>query len=517
MTDLGATIDRAALWYRSDVAVVDGARRQTFAQVAERSNRLANALVALSPRTGSRVALLMPNRLEFVESDFAIIKAGKVKVPINPRLVDSEREYLLSNSGADTLIVDSTFLPFLDSARIRLPGLRNVVAIGERATGYADYEELLAKGADTRPRLPHADDDPNFILYTSGTTGRPKGATATNASRWAATISMLTDEIEALPGDGMVHIGSMAHGSGSKTLAYFLRGARNIVARKFDPESFLALVQRERATATFVVPTMIAMLLEAASRSAFDLRSLKTVSYGGAPIAPTLLQRALQCFGNVFVQVYGSCEAPHPVLVLRKSDHVTPPGKEHRLGAVGREVTTVQLRVVNARGEDVLVGEPGEMLVRGPNVMRGYWEDPSATADVLPDGWYHSGDVCYRDDDGFYYIVDRARDMIISGGLNIYPAEVEAALYKHVAVQEAAVIGVPDAVWGESVKALVVLRPGAEATEADIIEHCRTELAGYKKPRTVEFVDSLPKGATGKVLKRELQEPYWRDRPRRVN
>jgi acyl-CoA synthetase (AMP-forming)/AMP-acid ligase II len=309
----------------------------------------------------------------------------------------------------------------------------------------------------------------------------------------------------------------MAHGSGSKTLAYFIRGARNITVSKFDPEQFLAIVERERTTATFVVPTMIAMLIDAAKTTNFDLSSLKTISYGGAPISHALLLTALERFGDVFVQVYGSCEAPHPVTVLRRSDHRVPPGKEQRFGSIGREVLTTEVRVVQVDGTDATDGDEGEMWLRGPNLMRGYWNNQVATNEVFSDGWYRTGDICYRDSDGFYYIVDRARDMVISGGLNIYPAEVEAALYKHDGVLEAAVIGVPDEVWGESVKAFVVVKPGEYVSESLIIEHCRTLLAGYKKPRSVEIVSSLPKGPTGKILKRELQAPYWRGRSRRVN
>jgi acyl-CoA synthetase (AMP-forming)/AMP-acid ligase II len=515
VTDLTALIDRASRWYRDDVAVVDGERRATFGDVADRSNRLANALGGLSPRQGARVGVLMPNRLEFVETDLAILKAGKVKVPINTRLADDEREYVLADSGADTLIYDTQFEEFVSAAASRLPDLRHRIAVDGREAGVLSYEEVLAKASARAPGLTIAADAPSFILYTSGTTGRPKGATATYASRLAATMNMLAEEIEAVRGDAMVHIGSMAHGSGSKTVAYYLRGARNITVRKFDPEAFLRLVESERATATFVVPTMIAMLLEAAT-PAVDLRSLKTVSYGGAPIAPALLQRALERFGYVFVQVYGSCEAPHPVMVMRKSDHHIAPGLEQRLASVGREVAMVDVRVM-ADGREAAEGAPGEMWVRGANVMASYWNKPEATSEVLQDGWYRSGDVCYRDEAGFYYIVDRARDMIISGGLNVYPAEVERALYAHPAVLEAAVLGVPDDVWGEAVKALIVLRPDRHATEDELIEHCKGLVAGYKKPRSVEFAASLPKGPTGKILKKDLQEKFWSGRARRVN
>jgi acyl-CoA synthetase (AMP-forming)/AMP-acid ligase II len=516
VTSIPDLIDRAATWYGDAVAVVDGGRTLSFRQVGERSSRLANALRSLSSQPFARVALLMANRLEYVEADFAIAKAGMVRVPINPRLLPEEREYILADSGAEILIFDAEFAPFVEAARDHLPALRSVIAVGGDAPGAARYDSLLADGSAERPGTPDSPGAPAFLLYTSGTTGRPKGATATSRSRLAATVNMWAEEIDAEPGDGMVHIGSMSHGSGSKVLAYFARGARNITMPRFDPELFLDLVQRERATATFMVPTMIAMLLDAARGHRYDLSSLKTISYGGAPIAPTLLGEALDHFGGVFVQVYGSCEAPHPVMVLRKSAHVVPPGKENRLASVGREVATVDIRVVGRDGRDVPAGEQGEMWVRGDNVMKGYWGNEAATAAVLTDEWYHTGDVCVRDDDGFYYIVDRARDMIISGGLNVYPAEVEGALYRHPAVAECAVVGVPDDRWGESVLAFVVLRPGHTATEEEIIAVARRHLAGYKKPRGVNFVADLPRGSTGKILKRELGASFWEGKARRV-
>lgn len=516
MTSVGELVHRAARWYGDAIAVVDGERCTSFRDVDQRSNRLANALLGLSDTPGARVALLMRNRQEFVEADFAVAKAGKVRVPINPRLVAREREYVLANSGAETLIFDAELADFVLAVHEHLPSLQYLVAVGDKVEGAHAYEELLAK-ADARPAgVTCSADDDNFILYTSGTTGRPKGATSTNRGRLAATMHMLAEEIDARPGDAMAHIGAMSHGSGSKVLAYFLRGARNVTVPKFEPDRFLDLVQRERLTSTFVVPTMIAMLVDAAARSRSDTSSLKAISYGGAPISPPRLEEAMERFGNVFVQVYGSCEAPHPVTVLTREAHVVEPERRHRLGSIGREVVPVQIRLTDADGA-VPLGEPGEMHIRGANVMRGYWDNAEATADVLVDGWYRSGDVARQDEDGFFYIVDRARDMIISGGLNVYPAEVEAAIEEHPAVAEVAVVGVPHDTWGEAVKAFIVTRPGSDLDEVQLLDHCRTTLAGYKKPQSVEFVDELPKGSTGKILKRELVSAEWEGKGRRVN
>ena len=514
MISIPYVIARAARMYGDAVAVSDGTSSLSFREVDERSNRLANGLLALSAARSGRVAILTPNRLESVEVDFAIAKAGKVRVPVNTRLATDERAYILENSGAETLLFDSGEADFVESVRDRLPRC-SFVAIGGRADAAVHYDALLAEGRDVDPGVALRPDDPSFILYTSGTTGRPKGATATQASRWAATVNMLTDEIDAAPGDAMVHVGSMAHGSGSKVLAYFVRGARNIAIAKWDAESFIELVGREGATASFLVPTMISMLVEARrANPRADLSTLKTLSYGGAPIAPAVLRRALDEIGNVFVQVYGSCEAPHPVLVMSRADHAG--ADDARLGSVGREVTACRVMIADDGGRPCARGDKGEMWIRGANVMRGYWENPDESAAVLVDGWYRTGDIAMEDDDGFFTIVDRERDMIISGGLNVYPAEVEAALHRHPAVLECAVFGVPDDRWGEAVSAAVVVRAGADVTESDLVEHCRKLVAGYKKPQRIEFHTQLPKGATGKILKRSLRDPHWSGRTRAV-
>lgn len=516
MVDLARLVSRASAAYRNDVAVVDGTLQRTFGEVEDRSNRLANVFGGLVARAGARVALLMSNCAQFVESDLAILKAGLVKVPINPRLTESEREHILRHSGAELVVFAPEHAAFVAAMRDRVPTLRQAVALGPCDLDVPAYEELLTAASAREPRLTIDPDAPSFILYTSGTTGRPKGAVSTFRSRLAATVHMLADELDVREGDGMVHVGHLSHGSGSKILAFYLRGARNIVVPKFDPEAFFDVVARERGTGSFMVPTMLGLLCDSPARQGKDIGSLRTVSYGGAPIAPALLRRAVETFGPIFVQVYGSCEAPHPVTVMRKDEHVRYLGDDKHLSSLGREATAVEVRLVNAEGEEVAEGTAGEILIRGGNVMQGYWNDPGATADVFRGDFYRSGDAAVRGDDGYLYMVDRVRDLIITGGLNVYPAEVEAALLSHPAIAEAAVIGVPDEVWGENVKAFVSLRPGMTCTADELIEHSRKRLAGYKKPKSVEFLATLPKGSTGKILKREIREKYWAGRSRAV-
>jgi acyl-CoA synthetase (AMP-forming)/AMP-acid ligase II len=313
---------------------------------------------------------------------------------------------------------------------------------------------------------------------------------------------MLLDEFMPNENDGMVHVAPMSHGSGSKILSFYTRGARNITLPRFDPELFFNAVTTQGGTSTFLVPTMIRMLLDAPSRKDHDLSTLRNITYGGASMPMALAEEALEAFGPILTQVYGSCEAPHPVTSLSKADHLN--ADDGHLSSAGHATTGVQIRIVDSLGENVAPGESGELLIRGDHLMSGYWNDEKATSEAFIDGWYRSGDVATLSQSGFLSIVGREREMLISGGFNVYPAEVEAVLHRHLSISEAAVFGTPDELWGEVVSAAIVVRQGQELSELDVTSHCRSLLADYKLPRRVLFVDSLPKGNTGKVLKREL-------------
>jgi acyl-CoA synthetase (AMP-forming)/AMP-acid ligase II len=500
MTTIADLVERSSRRFAQRVAVVDGGRMLTFAEVGDRSARLANALIGLVPSAGSRVAVLMSNRLEFVEADFAIARAGKVKAPINPRLTDDERSFILSNCGAEIVLTEQSEVERVQSLRHELPGLKHIVVVDQQDS----YGNLLANASARSPSVAIDPDQPSMILHTSGTTGRPKGATTSQRSRLASTFNMLLDEFSADERDGMVHVAPMSHGSGSKILAYFIRGARNITLNRFDPGMFFSAVTQAGGTSTFVVPTMIRMLLDAPELKSTDLSGIRNITYGGAPMPAALAEEALAAFGPVLTQVYGSCEAPHPVTVLSKNDHVDE--RHVHLSSAGRPAVGVQIRIVNGDGQDVPIGEPGEVWIRGENLMSGYWADAEATRQVFSDGWYRSGDIGQLSPSGFMSIVGREREMLISGGLNVYPAEVEAVLHRHDGISEAAVFGIPDQMWGEVVTAAIVTRSGCTPSEEDIVRHCKDSLAGYKLPRRIIFVDVLPKGSTGKVSKLELVE-----------
>ena len=512
MLKLPALLNQAAGWFSSQVAVEDHVGRTlTFRHVDQRANQLANAIAHHTSANGARIALLIPNRLEFVEADIAIAKSGRAKVPMNTNLTAPEREHVLRDSGASMLIVDEAECGFLEEVDDRLPDLEHVVTIGPPESSDSPYEQLLAAGSTRSPAIDVDNEEPSQILYTSGTTGKPKGAALSYRGRLAATQRMLTDELDVESGDAMAHLAPLSHGSGSKILAYFLRGARNVTFPRFDPEEYLQAIDERRLTATFVVPTMIRMLVDARSGKEFDGASLKTVTYGGAPITRDLLLEALGAFGPVFVQVYGSCEAPHPVTLLRRNDHlIARDERPEALASAGREAFGVDVSLLDDESKPVEDGDIGELCIGRDVAMIGYWNNPEATAAAITNGYYRSGDLARRDEQGYVHIVDRKRDVIISGGLNIYPTEVEAALAEHPAVAQVGVTSVRDDHWGESVVALVVRCPGQELDSGSLLDSARQRLAGYKKPRAIRFVDELPTGSTGKVLRAELRELWER-------
>jgi acyl-CoA synthetase (AMP-forming)/AMP-acid ligase II len=494
-------------------AVIDGQRALTFAEVEADSNRLASALLlSLGLQKGDRVAILLPNCAEFVLADFALIKAGLIRVPVNPRFAGPEIEYIMNHSGAAALVTSEPYASALAGIRSTLGSLRRVITV-DALPGVADallWRDVLQQGAAETFAADTTDTDGYMLGYTSGTTGRPKGALTSVKARWALMFNTFANEMFVSTSDVMLHVASLAHGSGTKVLPLFVKGAKNVLMPKFSPGEFFRLVERHKVSISWMVPTIVAMLADSAERRQYDLASLKTVIYGGAPMPEPVLERALDAFGPVFVQIYGLTEAPHPDLVLAKEDHLPDPmtGTRRGIGAAGRLATGVQMRLVDEAAKDVKPGEVGEIIIAGAHIMTEYWNDPAATAETVRDNWCYTGDMARADSDGFYYIVDRKKEMIISGGYNVYPREVEDVLYQHPAVAECAVIGAADAVWGEIVHAVVVLKPGVETGAEAIASHCVRALAGYKKPRKVTFLPELPRTANGKIDKKGLRARF---------
>lgn len=505
-------LERALAAYPSRTAVVDGERRFGYADLDRRSARLANLLLAAGAGPDRPAAALLPNCAEYVEFDVACARAGITRVGISERLSAEEASYILAHADAAVLVTTTALRARQDTMPDSLTETLLVGAEGRPG----DYERAIADASPHIAPTAIAPDTPAYILYTSGTTGRPKGATHSQAARAAAALNMLASELGDARRPVMIHAGPLTHGSGSKVLAALSRGGTNVVLRRFEPERFAQAVREEHGTHTFLVPTMISRLLDASSEVAAQARTMRQISFGGSPIRPVLFRRAIDGFGPILTEVYGSCEAPHPITLLDADDY-RDDLSDRVLRSAGRVVAGAEIRVVDRDGAPVPEGHVGELQVSAPHLMRGYWRDEAATADAFAgDAYYRTGDLVRRDADGLVTFEDRERDLIITGGLNVYPSEVERVLADHPAVREVAVLGYPDEQWGESVIAYVVPTSGGAVTAEEIIDWTRDRLAGYKKPRRVEFLERLPLGSSNKVLKKQLRDALWAGHARRV-
>jgi acyl-CoA synthetase (AMP-forming)/AMP-acid ligase II len=485
-----------------------------------RTGRVANVLLDAGAGPDNPAATLLPNALEFVEVDVACTRAGVTRLGISDRLSAQECRYLLSDSEAAVLVVTRSLFEALEDD---LPdSLRLILLVdgGDARNGSLPllaYEDALAAASSSFTSVSVPPESANYILYTSGTTGRPKGATHTHRGRAASTLNMLASELVLGRRPVMLHAGPLTHGSGSKLISFLAAGGVNVILPKFTPEAFAHAITEEHATHTFLVPTMIQRLLEAGDAVVERVSALEQISFGGSPISAALFRRAIESFGPILTQVYGSSEAPHPITVLRPSEYVDAEAPDAVLTSAGRVAYGVDVMFVDDDGIEVAQGELGELLIRSANLMRGYWRNAAATEEVFTeDGWYRAGDVATVDKEGNVTFRDRKRDLIISGGLNVYPSEVERAIAEHPGVREVAVVGAPDPEWGEMVVAYVVATDG-DLDEQQLIEWTRDRLAHYKKPKRVEFLDVMPLGSSNKVLKRELRDKLWQGQDRRVN
>jgi acyl-CoA synthetase (AMP-forming)/AMP-acid ligase II len=513
-------LDHAARFYERQEAFVCGNLRLTYAQAWERVRRLAAGLLAAGLQPGDRIGVLMLNCHRYAELHFAADYAGLVLTPINHRLAPAEVAYILNHSEASALVIALEFGPTYDACAAELATVRQVIwSEADPKRPAVCYEEQIAANAPAGgPARERGDNDLAQLYYTSGTTGTPKGAMLSEGN--VTGMAMLNAvSIRLTADDVCLRCAPAFHLADSWTnFAVTLVGGRHIILPGFEPRACLEVMQRERITVTTLVPTMINALLNLPDLDTFDVSSLRTIVYGASPMPGDRLRAALQAFPCEFIQWYGMTEAyPGATQISsRELDLDGPPEVARRLLSCGRQCAGVQVRVVNELDKDVAPGEVGEIAIKGPNVMLGYWKRPEATAAALRNGWMHSGDGATVDDDGYMYIVDRLKDMIISGGENVYSTEVENVLYQHPAVLECAVIGVPDEHWGERVHAVVALRAGAAATEAEIIGYTRSQIAHFKCPRSLEFVEALPKTGSGKIQKAALREPFWAGQERRV-
>jgi acyl-CoA synthetase (AMP-forming)/AMP-acid ligase II len=517
---LTQSLHRAAQQRPNKVAVRFRDRQRTFAELADRVARLAAALKTLGLVAGGRVAMLSLNSDRFLEYQMAVPWAGGVMTPCNTRWSASELVFSLDDSGSSILLVDDTFAPLVSKLREASSALRDVIYCGdgEPPSGLHDYESLLAASTPI-PDVVRRGEDLAGIFYTGGTTGFPKGVMLSHNNLCVSGMALRAEGL-ATRGGIYLHAAPMFHLADMGLAApHWIEGNCHSIIPAFHPEQLLAAVERDRVSHLLLVPTMIQTLVAhlCASHSR-DRRSLRMIAYGASPISEALLDRAMAAFPGVeFVQAYGMTELS-PVATINPAWYHTPEGRAHgKLRSAGRASFCTEVRVVDSDGQEVDRGEIGEVVVRGPNVMQGYWNQPDLTAAALRDGWMHTGDGAYMDEDGFVFIADRLKDMIISGGENVYSAEVENVLAQHPAVSACAVIGIPSEKWGESVHAVVVRAVGSRASAEDLISHCRSLIAHYKAPRTVQFVDVLPLSGAGKVLKVVLREPFWRESGRGVS
>ena len=520
-TTVGALFHRAVSHYAGRVAVKHGSRALSYAELGEQVNRLANAVVGLGLHHGERVGLLMWNCIEYVVCDFAAATAGLVKVPLNHLLTRDEVQFRLLDSETAAVICDEYFAPMVEELSGSCPSLRHRICVtdgGRRApAGFTAFADLLAAGAARDPGVAVGHEDLLGIMYTGGTTGRSKGVMHTHKSVLAIVFSEML-EMDVGHGEVMLQVAPLPHATQFMLLPGFLRGGTHVLMKKFDPEDVLRTIERERVSWTFMVPTMIYVLLDDPALGTYDLGTLRTVIYGAAPMSPDKLEGAIARVGPVFLQIYSQMEVANQTTSLTKADHVEALARaRHRLGSCGRPIAMAQVRIADENDTDVPIGEPGEILTRGPHMMRGYWRRDEETAKTLRGGFIHTGDVARADEDGFIYIVDRAKDMIISGGMNVYSVEVENVLMEHPVVREACVIGVPDDKWGEAVTAFVVCREGARVESADLIAFSGRKLAAYSRPKTVEFVAEIPKTPYGKMDKKAIRARFWKGEGRQVH
>ncbi|MFZ5587281.1 MAG: long-chain-fatty-acid--CoA ligase [Thermodesulfobacteriota bacterium] len=491
----------------------------TYGQLNRRVNRLAHALLAMSLAKGDRVAVFTHNCIEFYEIYLALCKTGGVLVPVNNLLREQELARDLAYVRPRFIFYQAEFAAMVAKVMERTPSLEKAVRLGPAAdSAHLDYGQLLAKQTEREPEVAVEENDLMSIFLTSGTTGRPKGAMRTHRHNCLNALAGAV-ELGLMPEDRVLLLFPFFHVTLEDRFCHLLRGNTIVIRREgsFNAAEVLGLLARHRVTICQFVPTMINSMLQEKDIEAYDLSALRLILYAAAPMPVELLKLALARFKCGFMQFYGQTETGPMTTVLRPEDHRQALAEDlGRLASCGQPSLLFETRLVDAQGREAPVGEVGELTVRAEAMTQGYWELPAETEKLLSGGWLHTGDFARRDAEGFVYIVDRKNDMIISGGKNIYPREVEETLYGHPSVLEVSVIGVPDPHWGESVKAVVVLKPGMAATSEELIAFCKANLASYKKPRTIEFREALPKSATGKILKRLLRDEYWRGRERNV-
>ncbi len=510
MLTMSSALDRCRRLYAGRRAIVDVEGMWTWSEHLERVARVAGVLAARGVRPGQRFGILSRNLFRHCELLHAGYWMGAVPVPVNIRLAAPEIAFILKDADVKALAVDEPFLPLLAQDQIA-PFAKNAFAVSPKPLGgaLADYETLL-KSAAPAPRFESREDDDAILLYTGGTTGRSKGVRLTHRNVVSNGMQCAM-EMGFRGSDMYLHIAPMFHSADLLGTGYTLLGGAHTYLAQFSPRNVISAIKDLRATSTMLAPTMIIMTLQELDPRDFDLSALRWMLYGSAPMAPEWIAKTIEAFPNVEVcQGYGLTETSPILTYLDFEEHKKALASKNYgiLKSGGRPIAGVDMRILDDQGREVPPGEAGEVVVRAPNVTKGYLNLPDATAAAIRDGWFHTGDVGRMDERGFMYLLDRKKDMIITGGENVYTVEVEQALYQHPAVAECAVVGVPDEKYGEALFAAIVTQPGKTLTKEQVIEHCRQRIGGYKVPRLMAFLPALPKSAMGKILKTEIRKEF---------
>jgi len=497
------------------VAIVFEGKRYTFSQLNDRLNRLANALSNLGVDKGDRVAMLQVNCNQCVETYFATAKLGAIYVPLNFRAKGDELTYMLNSSEANTLFVGERYIDLVNSSRSGLSSVKNFISIESKHDGMLYYEDMLSSPAE-EVVTEISDDDTTILMYTAGTTGLPKGVMLSHNSFAIYVLENVTPADPELE-EGNILTVPLYHVAGIQAMMAAIYGGRTLVMeRQFEPVEWMELVEAEKANRAMMVPTMLKQLIEHPDFSKHDLRSLRVITYGAAPMSLEVIKKAVDVFPGVsFINAFGQTETASTITTLGPEDHIIAGTEEERekklkrLSSIGKPMSDVEMKIVDEEGHQLPVGQVGEIVARGPRVMTGYWKDEEKTEKTIDkEGWVHTSDMGYMDEDGYFFLAGRTTDMIIRAGENISPEEIEAVLHSHPKIEEVAVIGIPDEEWGEQPRAIVVVKQGETATGDEIIEYCRAKMSSFKRPRSVIFVNELPRNPMGKVLKRVLREQY---------
>ncbi|MFC1923808.1 class I adenylate-forming enzyme family protein [Chloroflexota bacterium] len=499
-----------------DCVVFEG-KRYTFGQVNERSNRLANSMANLGIKKGDMVAMLQVNCSQFLETYYAVAKLGAILVPLNFRAKEDELTYMLNNCGAVAIFMGDRYVKMVNAMRPNLTSIKHYISIDGKEENMHYYEELISSGSPDEVISDVGDDDITLLMYTAGTTGRPKGVPMTHNSYGVYVLDNVDPASPDIEERNLLTV-PLYHVAGFQALLAAVYGGRTLVMlRQFEVNEWMETVQKENANRAMLVPTMLKRVVDNPDYDKYDISSLRVITYGAAPMPFEVIKKAIEVMPDVrFINAFGQTETSSTITTLGPEDHVisgTPEEKAKKLKrletSIGRPMPDVEMKVVDAEGKELPPGEIGEFVAKGPRIMRGYFKDDEKTAKAFTkDGWLRTGDTGYRDDDDYFYLAGRSDDMIIRGGENISPEEVETVLHSYPKIDEAAVIGVPDPEWGQEPVAIVVLKKGESATPEEIIEHCRKKISSFKKPRSVIFVDELPRNPMGKVLKRVLREKY---------